>query len=125
MSGPNAAAALATLAQLATGTLSRERFTSDATWWSVTGTTFPLDDFLAILGELHQQTIGGIVLDTGLVIEQGDAVVIEATSDVPLVGGGRYANRYLFLIHFRACLIRQVREYNDSAHVNAAFGLAP
>lgn len=121
--GGNAASAIAVLRELAAGSLSRTRFTPDATWWAVTGQHFPLEEFLAILAVLHDQTVGGIVIDIGLVIDNGAQVVIEATSDVPLVGGGRYANRYLFLIHFRDGLIREVREYNDSAHVAAAFGL--
>ncbi|HEX7742988.1 MAG TPA: nuclear transport factor 2 family protein [Sphingobium sp.] len=119
----NGERALAMLRELATGTLTRANFTLDARWWAVTGQSFPLAQFLEILAMLHQQTVGGIVIDTGLVIDKDDAVVIEATSNVPLVDGGRYANRYLFLIHFDGGLIREVREYNDSAHVAEAFHL--
>ena len=119
-----AGAALDMLRELASGSLDTTRFTADARWWAVTGQTFPLAEFLSILGMLHARTIGGIVIDTSLVIADGDHVVIEGTSDVPLVGGGVYANRYLFLIRFRGDLIEEVREYNDNAHVVEAFGLA-
>jgi ketosteroid isomerase-like protein len=119
----NATRALAMLRELASGALDRERFTADASWWSNSGQSFSLDAFLEILAHLHGATIGGIVIDTGLIIADGDAVMIEATSDVPLVDGGRYANRYLFLIHFRDGRIREVREYNDTAHLKEAFKL--
>ncbi|WP_218647463.1 nuclear transport factor 2 family protein [Sphingobium lactosutens] len=122
MSG-NVERALGVLRELASGAIDKSSFTPDATWWSVTGQHFPMEQFLAILAMLHERTIGGIVIDTGLVIDNGEQVVVEATSDVPLVDGGRYANRYLFLIHFRDGLIREVREYNDSAHLMAAFKL--
>lgn len=115
--------ALKMLGDLASGTLDTADFTADASWWSVTGQSFSLAQFLDILAMLHEQTVGGIAVDTGLVIDNGDQVVIEATSNVPLVNGGRYANRYLFLIHFAGGLIREVREYNDSAHVAEAFSL--
>jgi ketosteroid isomerase-like protein len=121
--GDNASSALAMLGELASGTLDRSRFAPDASWWAVTGQRFALSDFLAILAVLHEQTIGGIVIETGLVIAQGEHVVVEGVSDVPLTNGGRYANRYLFLISFVGGLIREVREYNDSAHVAAAFDL--
>lgn len=119
----NARTALVMLGELASGSLDRARFTPDASWWAVSGQSYPLEDFLAILTVLHQRTIGGIVIETGLVIADGDHVVIEGTSDVPLTDGKRYANRYLFLIHFRDGLIREVKEYNDSAHLHEAFGL--
>jgi ketosteroid isomerase-like protein len=119
----NATTALDMLKELATGSLDKARFTPDANWWAVTGESFPLDTFLEILAVLHAKTIGGIAIDTGLVMADGDFVVIEGTSNVPLIGGGFYANRYLFLIHFRGSAIREVREYNDHAHVVEAFGL--
>jgi len=115
--------ALGMLAELATGQLNRSRFVEDASWWSNMGQSFSLDAFQGLLDMLHAATIGGLVTQAGQIIAQDDLVVIEATSDVPLVSGGRYANRYLFLIHFDGGLIRQVREYNDTAHVIQSFGL--
>ena len=40
-----------------------------------------------------------------------------------LVDGRVYANHYIFLFHFSGEAIREVREYSDSAHVNATFDL--
>lgn len=59
----------------------------------------------------------------GLVIAQGDSVMVEATSHAVLANGRVYHNRYIFLFHFTGDLIREVREYSDSAHVNATFDL--
>jgi len=115
--------ALAMLVDLATGKLDRNRFSSDATWWSNTGQSFSLDAFQQLLDVLHAATIGGIVTKTGLIIAQADSVVIEGTSDVPLTSGRRYTNRYLFLIHVRHGRISEVREYNDTAHVFDVFNL--
>lgn len=119
----NVERALGVLRDVAGGAVDRSSFAPDARWWSVTGQSFSIKEFLAILSMLHARTIGGIVIDTGLVIDNGDQVIVEGTSDVPLIDGGRYANRYLFLIHFHDGLIREVREYNDSAHLAAVFKL--
>lgn len=111
------------LDDLVTGKLDRGRFSRDATWWSNTGKSFSLDAFQQLLDVLHAATVSGIVTKIGLIIAEEDTVVIEGTSDVPLRSGGRYANRYLFLIHLRQGRISEVREYNDTAHVFDVFDL--
>jgi ketosteroid isomerase-like protein len=113
--------ALEVVAQLATGMLDRALFTDDATWWSNTGQTFSLEEFLGILAALHPATVSGIKIDTGLVVENDDTVIVEATSNVPLVNGAVYSNRYIFLVHFSAGRIREVKEYNDTAHLQECF----
>lgn len=109
------------LAQLATGTLDKALFTPDACWWGNTGQTFPLDDFLELLAVLHAATVNGIKIDTGLVIQEGDIVIVEATSHIPLTNGGLYSNRYLFLFRFEDARVREVKEYNDTAHLKECF----
>ncbi len=115
--------ALALLTSIGTGSVAGMPFTEDASWWSNADLAFPIETFEALLGRLHSETVAGIHVTPGLVIEQGDHMVVEATSESQLRKGGRYANRYLFLIHFSGDKIREVREYSDTAHAFASFDL--
>ena len=92
-------------------------------WWWNGGLDLPVAEFRDLLTELTVQTEAGIAVTPGLVIAQGDSVMVEATSHAVLANGRVYHNRYIFLFHFTGDLIREVREYSDSAHVNATFDL--
>lgn len=124
MSNDKKQTALAILEQLKTGAFDETLFTPDAHWWANTGHSFPLAQFVQIIGALAATTVDGIKIDPGLVLEDGDHVVVEATSNIPLVDGKVYANRYLFLFVFADGLVREVKEYNDTAHVAESFDLA-
>lgn len=111
------------LAAIAHGRMPLDRFTADAHWWWNGGLDLALPEFDDLIHQLHQQMEQPIVVTPGLVIAQGDTLVIEATSEGLLLSGKRYANRYVFLFHFAGDMVREVREYSDSAHVLATFEL--
>lgn len=115
--------ALAILRAIGTGSVPIEPFTGDARWWWNGGLDLPIAAFAALLADLHTQTEDGIAVTPELVLSQDDSVMIEATSAARLINGRIYANRYIFLFHFDGTAIREVREYSDSAHVNATFDL--
>ena len=115
--------ALAILRAIGTGSLPLGSFTNDAHWSWNGGLDLPIAEFAALLAELHIQTENGIAITPGLVLAQDDSVMNEATSAARLTNGRIYDNRYIFLFHFTGDAIREVREYSDSAHVNATFDL--
>lgn len=115
--------ALAILRAIGTGSVPLDPFTGDARWWWNGGLDLPIAEFSALLAELHKQTEDGIAITPGLILPQGDSVMIEATSAARLTNGRIYDNRYIFLFHFTGDAVREVREYSDSAHVNATFDL--
>lgn len=117
------ATALTILAEIANGRVPPERFRPDAHWWWNGGLDVPVTAFNALLADLHDQMAEGIVVTTGLILSNGDSIAIEATSDGALKNGKHYANRYMFVFHFDGELVREVREYSDSAHVLATFEL--
>jgi ketosteroid isomerase-like protein len=123
MTGQKQRNALALLAKIQTGSIADQAFTTDARWWWNGGLDFAIAEFDTLLGQLHTQTVAGIDVEPGLIMAQGDSVMIEATSASLLKNGKRYANRYLFLIHFDGDRIREVREYSDTAHVLATFDM--
>ena len=116
--------ALAILRAIGTGSMPLDPFTADARWWWNGGLDLPLAEFAALLADLHTRTEDGIAVSPGLILAQDDSVMIEATSAARLTNGRIYDNRYIFLFHFTGDAIREVREYSDSAHVNATFDLA-
>ncbi len=120
---PRVTSALALLASLRSGALDPARLTADFSWWWNRDLAFPLAAFNDVLGGLHATTVSGVAVSPGLVLAEGETVMIEATSHAPLKDGRIYANRYVFVIHFTGELIREVREYSDTALVIEMFGL--
>ncbi len=123
MHGGREKQALEILSAIGTGLIALDPFTPDARWWWNGGLDLPVAAFRDLLAELHTQTEAGIIVTPGLIIAQGDTVMVEATSYAKLTNGRVYDNRYIFLFHFTGDAIREVREYSDSAHVNATFDL--
>ncbi|MBB5685902.1 nuclear transport factor 2 family protein [Sphingobium boeckii] len=115
--------AMAILAAIGTGSIPLHYFTADARWWWNGGLDLTVPEFLDILAQLHGQMTDGVQVIPGLVLAQGDHLMIEATSDSPLKDGRRYNNRYIFLFRFAGGRVGEVREYSDSAHVLATFEL--
>ena len=115
--------ALAILTAIGTGVVPIGPFTPDARWWWNGGLDLPVAEFAALLADLHTQTESGIAITPGLILAQGDSVMIEATSAARLTNGRIYDNRNILLFHFTGDAICEVREYSDSAHVNATFDL--
>jgi ketosteroid isomerase-like protein len=115
--------ARAVLAGIATGAIPLEHFTPDARWWWNGGIDITASEFSALLGTLHAQTLDGIHVTPGLTMEEGEHLFVEATSRGELTNGKVYDNRYVFLFRFAGEQIALVKEYSDSAHVKAVFGL--
>jgi ketosteroid isomerase-like protein len=56
----------------------------------------------------------------------GDTVIVEETMTATLANGNQYVNEYCFVFELRDGLIRQVREYMDTAKgTRMIFGEAP
>ncbi len=123
MTDDRAQCALAILAAIGTGVVPLAPFTPDAHWWWNGGLDLPVADFAALIADLHAKTESGITIATGLVLAQDDHLMVEATSAARLPNGRTYDNRYIFLFRFAGDAIRGVREYSDSAHVNAVFDI--
>lgn len=119
----NQETALKVLELIESGSVDTALFTSGGQWWSNAGVYFPIADFNALLAQLHAATEKGIRVSPEAVLEQGNIVVIEATSLAALKSGKTYANRYAFVIRFEGSLIGEVREYSDTAHIFDTFDL--
>jgi uncharacterized protein len=117
-------AAYAVLGSIETGRLQMDMFTEDARWWSNLGASWPLDEFGALLEDLHGRTEDGIAVSPFAATVDGDRVAIEAESRAKLHDGTAYNNRYHFLFIFRGNLIAEVKEYSDTHHVMSVFNLA-
>ena len=117
-------AVTAVMAQIREGRIDPALFTANGSWWSNAGASFPIADFNALLLSLHERTEAGITVTPGEMFEFGDRMFFEATSQAKVSDGRDYANRYAFVVNFEGDLIREVREYSDTAHVLAAFDLA-
>lgn len=115
--------ALAVLEAIATGTIPLDRFTAAARWWWNGGLDISVAEFAGLLETLHAQTTDGIRVKPGLVMEDSDHLMVEATSRAPLKNGRIYDNRYIFLFRFDGDRIALVKEYSDSAHVKDVFAL--
>jgi len=99
----------------------------DATWWTIgrgpREAATPRADFLETLPAVMGQLFAGPVRFTVKgVTAEGDRVAVEADSEAELANGKTYANLYHFLFVFQDGKIAAVREYNDTAYMNASFG---
>lgn len=100
----------------------------DATWWSYTQgdreNGVPKASFLEGYKTGMARLFGSPVeFDILGITASADRVAIEANSRATLAKGGHYANKYHFLFQFRNGCITRVREYMDTAYMNAAFTL--
>ncbi|MNE99420.1 hypothetical protein D3C80_1980980 [compost metagenome] len=56
------------------------------------------------------------------VTEQGERVAVQISGNAELANGRTYINHYHFLFIVQDGVLRQVREYTDTAPAIAAFG---
>ncbi|WP_066555998.1 nuclear transport factor 2 family protein [Croceicoccus bisphenolivorans] len=117
-------AASTVIAQIVEGRVDTGLFTDDGAWWSNAGVSIPIADFNQLLTSLHEQTEHGIAVTAGPIAVCGDKLFFEATSQARLKNGKAYANRYAFVALFEGDLIREMREYSDTAHVFDTFEIA-
>lgn len=115
-------------------------FRADATWWTDSGRDRALGR-LHRTGNIQESPFHGVVLMADKLaamrkriadgayasaavtvtphrwIADDTLVAVEATGDATLANGGRYQNRYLWMVDVRADGIAQVREYCDTLHI--------
>jgi ketosteroid isomerase-like protein len=104
----------------------QELMTEDATWWSLgqgkreegVDRDIFLDGFDQAMGRLFSSPVEFEIV--GITANE-ERVAIEANSLATLANGGTYANLYHFLLEFRAGRVYRVREYTDTAYMNASF----
>lgn len=100
--------------------------TDDATWWispttPVSG-TYSKADFLAIMPQLFDVTVGKATVTIGDVTAEDNRVSVTGLGDMQLTNGKLYANHYHYLIYLRDGKISAGREYSDTAHMSEIFG---
>lgn len=117
----NRQTAIRLLKSVLSGPPSLDDVAPGATWWVPGRPAVPMVPFLENLGSIFPS--GGTMKIEG-VIEDGDRLAIEATSSVPFEDGRHYANVYHFLVEMRDGKVAVVKEYCDTALVQAFFSSA-
>ena len=79
-------------------------------WWAKEGFLASAQMFAGVLA-------GPVTMRFGEITAEGDRVWVEAESDGPLVGGGRYTNTYVMAIWVRDGKITRLNEFSDTLHV--------
>lgn len=95
----------------------REVLAPDAVWWVPGRPEIPARDILGMMKGLMSE---GRMEILG-VLAEGDRVAVESRSFMKTQDGRDYSNSYHFLVEFRDGLVTRVKEYCDTAHVNAFF----
>jgi len=110
------------------GTLFTERMAHDFRWinigtnkWSATfdGKAAVLRD---LLGPLRTKLVERSRTVAHRFIAEGDTVVVEARGDNVTKAGQRYDNEYCFVFRLSDGMIREVKEYSDTALIEAVLG---
>jgi ketosteroid isomerase-like protein len=110
------------------GTLFTERMADDFRWinigttkWSGTfdGKAAVLRDLLA---PLRARLVERSRTSAHRFIAEGDHVVVEARGDNVTKAGMRYDNEYCFVFRLSGGMIREVKEYSDTALIAAVLG---
>lgn len=87
------------------------------------GTLVGKEDILNnLLTPLADKLVNGLKVNINTVIAEGDKVVIEATGESKVVGGGTYNNIYCYVVTVRNNKITEMREYLDTELVSDVFG---
>lgn len=118
--------AIAVVRGIGEGALPLGAFAEDATWWMLGQGTLPVRRMDEIVRSFHAtRTTGDGRMDIVGVTADGDRVAVEAEATYPLTDGRIYNGDYHFLLRFENGLIREVREYFDTAHAAATFAPKP
>jgi uncharacterized protein len=78
------------------------------------------DGFLGTTKVLGDVVVGGETMKIGDVVAEGDRVLVEAESDMPLVNNGRYNNFYVMAMRVRDGKICELKEFADTLHTYQA-----
>ena len=105
-------------------------FADDAVWSNIGSTRFS-GDFAGkdailggLIGPLFEQLEGGIRSDLEAVVADGERVVVLSQGNAMTRTGKAYNNTYAQVFTVRDGKIIKVREYMDTALVDAVFGAA-
>lgn len=105
-----------------------DRLSDDVKWTffgkhRFAGTLVGKEDILEnLLGPLSSQLVDGLKININTVVAEGDKVVIEATGESEVIGGGTYNNIYCYVVTVRDNKITEMREYLDTELVSDVFG---
>lgn len=87
------------------------------------GTLVGKEDILNnLLTPLSSKLVDGLKITINTIVGEGDKVVIEATGQADVVGGGTYNNIYCYVVTVRDNKITEMREYLDTELVSDVFG---
>jgi uncharacterized protein len=78
------------------------------------------EGFLGTTKVLGDVVAGPETMKIGDVVAEGDRVLIEAESDMPLVNGGRYNNFYVMATRVRDGKVVELKEFADTLHTYQA-----
>jgi ketosteroid isomerase-like protein len=78
------------------------------------------EGFLGTTKVLGDAVAGPETMKLGDVVAEGDRVLIEAESDMPLSNGGRYNNYYVMATRVRDGKVVEFKEYADTLHTYQA-----
>ena len=105
----------------------RESLADDFTW-VLTGTTAWSGTYRgkeAVLRELMQPLFanfaGTYTNRATRIVGEGEVVVVECEGSVETKQGGRYDNRYCWIVEIRDGMIFAIREYMDTAYIQSLF----
>lgn len=118
MTDNNRQVAIKFLSSVASGHADLSGVTLDAVWWVLGRRDMPLREFVGGLSKSFR--LPGRI-EVVAVTAEGDRVALEAESFFDTTSGKSYHNRYHFVIEFRDGFIFRVKEYCDTAYVNAIF----
>jgi ketosteroid isomerase-like protein len=118
MSDANRETAVRLLKSVVTGRPDFDAVAPDAVWW-VTGQ--PETPLRAFVNGLNEKFVFPGRLEVLGVTAERDRVAVEAESFLDTKIGRPYNNRYHFLVEFRGGQVVRVKEYCNTAYVNAVF----
>jgi uncharacterized protein len=110
--------------------LFQELAADDITWWKVGTTTWSKtyrgrQEVSALFQRLFALLEGSHCVTAQRFIAERDLVVVEATGRAVTKAGKRYDNTYCMIYRFADGKIKEVREYCDTALIDAVLSAAP
>jgi ketosteroid isomerase-like protein len=105
------------------------RLIADDVVWAIGGHsplagTYTREQLAELQGAILARIVGGIRIDVGRVIGEGDLVAAELTSAGKLSDGRVYNNNYLFMLTIKDGKFWRCTEYLDTYHYVEVFGSA-
>ena len=82
----------------------------------------PVSGWTDLEGFIYAQQVfgevvsGPLTMKVGDVVAEGDRVLIEAESEIPLSNGGSYNNHYVMALRIRDGKVVEFKEFSDTLH---------